>query len=94
MQRLREAIALYERRSSQEILKANRMPLSKDERDKVLKAGAVWHKSPGGKESAAVWKSKDSRGNIKYGCNTHRAMAVKDTLAGAIRAFRFIKTTA
>jgi len=73
-------------------LKANRVDLDDDERKEVMRRGAVWHKNEG-KPSPAVWKA-EVRGKTWYVCNTHRAMQVKPTLKGAIRAFRFIKTTA
>jgi hypothetical protein len=75
-------------------LKDNRMNLEPEEREKVLKAGAVWHHGPKGEPTTGVWKSKDKAGNTKYICNTHRACAIKDTLSAAITAFKFIKTTA
>jgi len=75
-------------------LKASRLPLEPEEREKVFKAKALWHFAPGGKPSSAIWKSKDSSGNIVYGCNTHRAVQIKPTLGAAINSFKFIKTTA
>lgn len=87
---------ITERKSSYEILKANRKPLSDEEKEIVMKSGAVWHNHPNAKikEVSAIWKSSDSKGNIKYCCNTHRAIAIKNTLKDAIKAFDFIKTTA
>ena len=87
------AYELFEKKSEIEVLKANRTTLDDAERDKVIKAGAVWHHGPDGKESPAVWKSKNSSGKIKYVCNTHRAYQAKDTLAAAIKAFDFIEST-
>jgi hypothetical protein len=77
-------------------LKANRKQLEPGERDQVMKAGAVWHNHPNPKYNPvpAVWKTSDQTGNTKYCCNTHRAIQIKDTLQGAIKAFDFIKTTA
>lgn len=76
-------------------LKTNRMALTAEEREKVMKAGAVWHHGINGKETAAVWKTKDSQGNIIYVTNTHRAFATDKTLQGAIRKFHStIKDTA
>lgn len=73
-------------------LKANRIELTDAERKEVMKRGAVWHHGADGKPSPAVWKSQIGE-KIYYVCNTHRAVQVKPTLKGAIRAFRFIKTT-
>ncbi len=87
------AFELFEKKSEMEVLKANKIPLDDKERAKVMKAGAVWHHGPGGKESPAVWKSKNSSGKVKYVCNTHRAYAAKDTLAAAIKSFDFIEST-
>lgn len=87
---------LAERKSEQDILKKNRTPLDPEEREKVMKAGAVWHNHPDPKKNPipAVWKSKNSKGDVKYCCNTHRAIQIKDTLKGAIKSYDFIKTTA
>lgn len=74
-------------------LKKNKKPLTKEERDVVMKAGAVWHHGPNGEETPGIWKSV-VKGKTWYVCNTHRAMLVKPTLKGAIKAFKFIKTTA
>jgi hypothetical protein len=75
-------------------LKKNKKPLEPDEREKVMKAGAVWHHGPDGAESPAVWKSFNSKGEVRYICNTHRACAIKRTLEDAIKSYKFIETTA
>lgn len=89
---------LFEKKSEFEVLKQNKTKLSDEERDQVMKAGAVWHNhfNRDGEVTAtpAVWKSCDSKGNTKYVCNTHRAYQVRDTLSAAIKSFDFIKTTA
>lgn len=85
---------LFEKKSEMEVLKANKIPLDDKERDKVMKAGAVWHHGPGGKESPAVWKSKNSSGKIKYVCNTHRMYQVRDTLSAAIKTYDRVKQSA
>lgn len=83
------------RKSSMEILKENKIPLTDDERAKCLKEKAVWHHGPNGEESPAVWKSKNSKGKITYVTNTHRAYNTADTLEGCIKKFHdFIKSTA
>ncbi len=74
-------------------LKKNKVKLTPEERATVMKAKAVWHFN-GGSPSPAIWKSCDSKGNTKYVCNTHRAYQSKDTLSQALKAFKFIKTTA
>ena len=77
-------------------LKKGRRALTPEERAEVMKRGAVWHHAwKDGKQvpSPAVWKSVVN-GKTWWATNTHRAGAVKDTLKGAINAFRFIKTTA
>jgi hypothetical protein len=77
-----------------ETLKKNKVKLTEDERNTVLKAKAVWHKGANGGETAAVWKSVVD-GVTWYVTNTHRAYQAKKTLKGAIKSFHdFIKTTA
>ena len=77
----------------QKNLKKNRKPLTDEERAEVMKAKAVWHHGPKGEETPAVWKAVVN-GKTWYCCNTHRAIQIKPTLKGAIKAFDFIKTTA
>lgn len=84
-----------EKKSTFQVLKENRIPLSKEERDIVIKREAVWHHGPHGEETPAVWKSKNSKGEIRFATNTHRAIAITKSLLGAIGRFhRFIKGTA
>lgn len=75
-------------------LKDRKVPLTPEEREKAMKAGAVWHPGNLNHPVCAIWKSSDSSGNTVYGCNTHRCMQVKPSLEGAINAFKFVKTTA
>lgn len=84
------------RKSEFENLKDNKVPLTDEERKKVMDADAVWHFSPGNKPSPAVWKSKHPKtGKITYVTNTHRAYNTAPTLKGAIgRYHKFIKGTA
>jgi len=84
---------LLEKDNEFQVLKKNRMQLDPDERKEVMDRKIVWHMNPG-KPSPAVWKSKNSRGEIRYVCNTHRAYRVSSTLKGAIKEFDFVKTTA
>ena len=74
-------------------LRKNQVPLTEAEKKEAMRAKAVWHHGPNGKESCAVWKSVVN-GKEYYCCNTHRAMNTAPTLKGAIKNFDFIKTTA
>lgn len=87
---------LYEKKNSFEVLKANKKPLTPEEREEVMKSGAVWHmSSDNGAASPAVWKSEDSKGKKTYVTHTHRAYNTAPTLRGAIGRFhKFIKGTA
>lgn len=76
-----------------ETLKNNKKKLTDEERDEVMKAGAVWHHGPNGEETPAVQKAVVD-GKEWFWCATHRAGQVKPTLKGAIKAYDFIKTTA
>ena len=89
-----DKLLLEARKSHFAVLKANKVPLTKEERDECMSRGAVWHFNGPDKPVCAIWKSRRPDGSFVYGCNTHRAMQVKPTLKGAINAFRFIKTTA
>ncbi len=77
------------------LLNKNKVPLSKEERKKVMNKKAVWHHGPNGEESPAVWKTADKTGKIWYVTNTHRAYQKRPTIEGAISIYhRFIKGTA
>lgn len=86
--------ALLEKDSEFQTLKKNRMNLDPEERKEVMDRKAVWHNGPNGEAQAAVWKSKNSKGEIRYVCNTHRAYQVSPTLKGGIKKFDWVKTTA
>jgi hypothetical protein len=77
-----------------DVLKKNRISLTPEERDLVMKEKAVWHHGPKGQESPAVWKSK-IKDQTWYVTNTHRAYQAKKTLKAAINSYHnFIKSTA
>lgn len=77
-------------------LQENKVPLSPEERDLVMKRKAVWHHGPNGEETPAVWKSFDKKtGKTTFVTNTHRAYNTATTVKGAIgRYHSFIKGTA
>jgi hypothetical protein len=83
-------------KSKYERLKANRAPLTPEERALVMKRKAIWHHGPNGAPSPAVWKSVSRRtGKVTYVTNTHRAYNTRPTVRGAIdRYHKFIKGTA
>ena len=66
-----------------ETLKKNKVPLTPEERTKVMKAKAVWHHGPNGEETPAVGKAVIN-GKTWYETHTHRAYNVRPTLKGAI----------
>lgn len=80
-------------------LEKNKIKLTPDERDEVMKAKAIWHHGPqdkngNGAPSPAVWKA-NVKGKDWYITNTHRAYNVSPTLKGSIgRYHKFIKGTA
>ena len=76
-------------------LEDNKVPLTDEEREKVMNADAVWHHGPNGTPSPAVWKSKNPKtGKITYITHTHRAYNTAPTLKGAIGRYHdFIKGT-
>ena len=75
-----------------DVLKDNKVPLSKEEKKEVMDAGAVWNHGPNGEETPAVWKSVVD-GKNWYTCSTHRASIIKPTLKGTINSYEFIETT-
>lgn len=87
---------MKKRRSSLEVLEANKVPLNEEEYDLVMKRKAVWHHGPNGKESPAVWKSVNPKNKkTTFVTNTHRAYNKASTIKGAIsRYHKFIKGTA
>ena len=86
---------LFESKNDFQILQDNKIPLTPEERDEVMKSKAIWHHGPNGAPSPAIWKSKNKNGKITYVTHTHRAYNIATTLKGAINRFhKFIKGTA
>ena len=76
-------------------LQKNKVSLTAEEREEVMKRKAIWHHGPNGEETPAVWKSVDKNGKATYVTNTHRAYNTAPTLKGAIGRYHdFIKGTA
>lgn len=93
---VRKTLINEAKKSKFEKLKDDKIPLTDEERKKVMDAKAVWHHGPNGEETPAVWKSKNKKtGKVTYICHTHRAYNTAPTLKGAISRFhKFIKGTA
>lgn len=91
-----QLLPLFEAVSEFKKLEKNKVPLSDEEREEVMKRKATWNHGPGGKPSPAVWKSHDKKtGKTTYVTHTHRAFNTAPTLKGAIgRYHKFIKGTA
>jgi len=92
---LREEL-LTEKKSEFQKLEDDKVPLTDEERKKVMDADATWNHGPNGAPSPAVWKSKNPKtGKVTFVTNTHRAYNTAPTLKGAIgRYHKFIKGTA
>lgn len=67
-------------------LEKNKVKLTDEERDRAIKAKAVWHFCQNHKPSPAIKKSV-VRGETYYYCNTHRCYQSAKTLSGAIKKF-------
>jgi len=88
-------MVLYESTSAFKMLKNNKVALTDEEREKVMKAKATWNSSAHGKPTSAVWKSKDKNNKVTYVTATHRAYNTATTLKSIINKFHtFIKGTA
>lgn len=75
-------------------LKDNKVKLTDEERDEVMKSKATWSHGPNGEPSPAVWKA-EVNGKTWYVTNTHRAYNVTSTLKGTIKRYHdFIQDTA
>ena len=87
---------ITERKSEYDNLKANKVPLTSEEREECLSREAIWHHGPKGEATPAVWKSKHPKtGKFTYITNTHRAWNKAPSLKGAIGKYHsFIKSTA
>lgn len=84
---------LEAKKSEFEVLKSNRTELSDEERKLVLDRKAVWNFT--GKPSPAVWKSKNSKGDVIFVTNTHRCYQTAKTVKGAIKKYHdVVKATA
>ena len=90
----KEWILLTEKKTAFQTLKANKVPLSDEERKACMDADAVWNFT--GKPTPAVWKSVNPQTKkTTYVTNTHRAYNTAPTCKGAIsRYHKFIKGTA
>lgn len=78
-----------------ETLKKHKIDLTAEERDKAMKAKAVWHKGSNGEKTCAVWKSKMPNGDVVFVTNTHRCFQTASTLDGAIKKYHdVVKDTA
>jgi len=83
------------KKSEFKVLQENKVPLTPEERAKVMGSKAVWHFN-GGSPSPAVWKSVNKQtGKTTFVTHTHRAYNTAPTVQGGIGRFhKFIKGTA
>lgn len=68
-------------------LEDNKVPLTDEERKKVMDADAVWHHGLNGAPSPAVWKSKDKNGELTFVTNTHRMYQSAKSIEAAINKY-------
>lgn len=89
-----EKIARYS--GTYDDLNKHRVPLTPEERSKVMAAKAVWHHGPHGEATPAVWKSVNKKTKkTYYVTNTHRAFNTGKTVKAAINRYhKFTKGTA
>jgi hypothetical protein len=92
---VRELVLMEEKKSKFQKLKDNKVPLTDEERKKVMDADAVWHHGLNGAPSPAVWKSKDKKtGKVTYVTNTHRLYQTAKTVETAINKYhKYVKQT-
>ena len=93
--KLEEVLLIEKKKSEFQKLQDNKVPLTDEERDEVMKKKAVWHHGIHGEATPAIWKSKNQDGSFIYVTHTHRAYNITPTLKGAINRYhKFIKGTA
>ena len=87
---------LIENKNEFDSLQKNKVTLTAEERNKVMKSKAVWHHGTKNQATPAVWKSINPKTKkTTFVCHTHRAYNTATTLKGAIKRFHdFIKSTA
>jgi hypothetical protein len=87
LEKVTEVEELLEKKTHFEILKKNKVKLTDEERDSVMKGKAVWHHGPDGAESPAVWKSVNREGKNTFVASTHRCYKTASTVKGAIHHY-------
>jgi len=95
--KLKEILILTEKKKTDfQKLQDNKIPLTPEEREEVMKKKTVWHHGLNGKATPAVWKSVNPKTKkVTYTTNTHRAYNIALTLQSAINKYhKFIKGTA
>lgn len=79
---LYESFRIAEKKNHLKVLKENRKDVSPEERKKIKSLGGVWSNG-----DLAVWKSVDSKGNITWVTNTHRAYETAKSIDSIVNKF-------